>query len=37
MRENCIKNNLTRTVYSVQCTKFELQLGAATNKQGIKK
>jgi hypothetical protein len=37
MRENNIQTNLTRTVYSVQCIEFELQQGAATNKQRIKK
>lgn len=37
MCDNNIKINLTGTVYSVQCIKFELQQGAATNKQIIKK
>ena len=37
MRDNNIKINLTRTVYSVQRIKFELQQGAANNKQSIKK
>jgi len=37
MCDNNIKINLTGTLYSVQCIKFELQQGGATNKQRIKK
>jgi len=39
MRDNNIKINVTGTVglYSVQCIKFEVQQGAANNKQRNKK